>query len=211
MKRRPVLKCKYNSTTAAANSVKKKICKTRQEEKKQLKRTLTIKKTKNLCNALVEDQKSIFYATDRITNNLLNKASVSIYLKDKAFVSIYKKLGNKKILTSEKTPITTPFVEKKQYVNHSTLCSFKGPFEALQADIADIRFLGKSAADPKYCLLFVNLFTSMIYTYSMKTRNLLPRKMALFYNDIKNKRSGKMRLQTDQEFQQNNKKIKQRI
>ena len=40
----------------------------------------------------------------------------------------------------------------------------------------------------------------------MKTRNLLGRKMTLFYNDIKNKRSGKMRLQTDQEFQQNNTK-----
>ena len=30
--------------------------------------------------------------------------------------------------------------------------------------------------------------------------------MTLFYNDIKNKRSGEMRLQTDQEFQQNNTK-----
>ena len=64
--------------------------------------------------------------------------------------------------------------------------------------------MGKSTADPKYGLLFVDSFTSMIYTYPMKTRNLLARKMTLFYNDIKNKRSGKMRLQTDQEFQQNN-------
>ena len=55
------------------------------------------KKTKNLYNALVKDQKSIFYATDRITNNLLNKARVSIYLKDKVFVNIYQNLGNKNI------------------------------------------------------------------------------------------------------------------
>ena len=76
----------------------------------------------------------------------------------------------------------------------------------------DIRFLGKSAADPKYCLLFVDLFTFMIYTYPVKTRNILARKVALFYNDIKNKRSGKMRQKTDQEFQQNNiKRIKQRV
>ena len=74
----------------------------------------------------------------------------------------------------------------------------------LEADIADIWFLGKSAADPKYCLLFFYLFTSMIYTYPMKARNLLARKMALFYNDIKNKRSAKMRLQTDKKFKQNN-------
>ena len=34
------------------------------------------------------------------------------------------------------------------------------PFEALHADIADLRFLAKSAVDPKYCLLVINLFTS---------------------------------------------------
>ena len=84
------------------------------------------------------------------------------------------------------------------------LYSFKGPFEVLQADIADIRFLGKLAVNSKYCLLFVDLFTSMIYTYPMKNRTFLARKMALFYQDINKKRSGKMRLQTDREFQQNN-------
>ena len=148
-------------------------------EEKRTEEDIDNKKTKNLYNALVKDQKSIFYATDRITNNLLNKARVSTYLKDKLFVNTYKKLGNKKLFVNEKTPLTTPFLEKKQDVHHSTVYSFKGPFEALQADIADIRFLGKSAADPKYCLLFVDLFASMIYTYSMKTRNLLARKMAL--------------------------------
>ena len=73
----------------------------------------------------------------------------------------------------------------------------------LQADIADIQFLARSAVDPKYCLLFVDLFTSMIYTYPMKTQNLLARKMILFYNDIKNKWTGRMRLQMDLEFLQN--------
>ena len=93
---------------------------------------------------------------------------------------------------------------KKKDVDRSTIYSFSGPFEALQADTADIRFLGRSAADPKYCLLFVDLFTSMIYTYPMKTRNLLAKKMAIFYQDIAKKRTGKMRLQTDREFQQTN-------
>ena len=44
----------------------------------------------------------------------------------------------------------------------------------------------------------------MIYTYPMKTRNLLANKMSLFYNDIKNKRTSRIHLQTDLEFQQNN-------
>ena len=37
----------------------------------------------------------------------------------------------------------------------------------------------------------------------MKNRSLLAKKLNLFYNDIKNKRTGKMRLQTDIEFNQN--------
>ena len=53
-------------------------------------------------------------------------------------------------------------------MNRSTLYSFKGPFEVLQADIADIRFLGKLVVDPKFCLLFVDLFTFMIYTHPIK-------------------------------------------
>ena len=37
----------------------------------------------------------------------------------------------------------------------------------------------------------------------MKNRSLLVRKMELFYNDIKDKRRGRMRLQTDKDFDQN--------
>ena len=44
----------------------------------------------------------------------------------------------------------------------------------------------------------------MIYTYPMKTRKLLAKKMAIFYQDIAKKRTGKMRLQIDHEFQQTN-------
>ena len=125
------------------------------------------------------------------------------YLKDKVFVKLLKDVDRKKVFINEKTPLNTPFVEKKQDVDRSKLYSFKGPFEALQADIADIRFLGKSAVDPKYCLLFVDLFTSMIYTYPMKNQKILAKKTAQFYQDIAKKRSCQMRLQTDQEFQQN--------
>ena len=37
----------------------------------------------------------------------------------------------------------------------------------------------------------------------MKSRNLLAKKLKLFYEDVKNKRTGRMRLQTDLEFKQN--------
>ena len=81
--------------------------------------------------------------------------------------------------------------------------SFNGPFQLLHADIADIRFFSKSAVDPKYCLLFADLFTQKIYTYPMRKRNILKKKMEEFYEEVSQKRKEKMRLQTDLEFQQN--------
>ena len=63
--------------------------------------------------------------------------------------------------------------------------------------------LAKSAVDPKYCLLLVDLFTSKIYVFTMKNRSLLSKKLKLFYEEIQKKRTGKMRLQTDLEFKQN--------
>ena len=46
----------------------------------------------------------------------------------------------------------------------------------LHTDIADLRFLAKSAADPKYCLLLVDFFTLKIYICPMKNRRLLAKK-----------------------------------
>ena len=97
-------------------------------------------------------------------------------------------------------PLVTPFVAKKANIDRSTFYRIHKPFELLHADIADLMFLAKSAVNPKYCLLIVNLFTSKIYVYPMKNRSLLAKKLDLFYNDIKQKRTGLMRLQTDLEF-----------
>ena len=41
------------------------------------------------------------------------------------------------------------------------------------------------------------------FLYPMKNRSLLAKKLKLFYEDINNKRTGRMRLQTDLEFKQN--------
>ena len=120
-------------------------------------------------------------------------------------MTFYSNLGDVNIQAEEVIiPIYVPFVEKKRDTDRSTLFSFSGPFELLHADIADIRFFAKSAADPHYFLLFVDLFTQKIYTYPMKKRHLLKNKMELFYQEVNNKRKDKrMRLQTDLEFQQN--------
>ena len=73
----------------------------------------------------------------------------------------------------------------------------------MHADVGDLRFLGKSAADPRYCLLLVDLFTSKVYVYGMKSRSLVPLKLEKFYKEVANKRKNKKtRLQTDLEFKQ---------
>ena len=60
---------------------------------------------------------------------------------------------------TDKIPLTTPFFEKKADIDRLTLYSISKPFEKVHADIADLRFLAKSAVDPKYALLAVDLFT----------------------------------------------------
>ena len=69
------------------------------------------KKATNLCNALVNDSKSVFYSTDKITKTLVRKGRNSLYEKDIVFVNIYN--GLEKILP-EKVPLNGPFVEKKK-------------------------------------------------------------------------------------------------
>ena len=164
-----------------------------------------IKRTNNLFNTLQKNPKSIFYLVGNVSRTLFNKASKSTFEKDKVFVSLYDQLENKNFKKSnqDNLPITTPFYDFKSNVDHSALYSVGKPFELLHADIADTRFLAKSVVDPKYCLLLVDLFTSKVYIYPMKSRNLLAKKMKLFYEDVKNKRTGRMRVQTDSEFKQN--------
>ena len=104
-------------------------------------------------------------------------------------------------------PLVTPFINKRSNIDHSTLYSVSKPFELLHADITDLRFLARSAVDPKYCLLIVDLFTSKIYVHPMKNRSLLAKKLRLFYEEINQKRTGRLLLQTDLEFKQNQIKI----
>ena len=173
-------------------------------EQKKIEQEQEKKRANNLLKHLVKDEKSIFYAVDVINKNIINKAARSFYVKDRVFVNIFKKLKDKTFKLN-KGPLNTPFVEEKTNVDRSTLYSFKAPFELFHADIADIRFLAKSAVDPHYCLVLVDLFSNKIYTYPMKKRLYLANKLEKFYEDtLKKREEGKvLRLQTDLEFSQN--------
>ena len=128
-----------------------------EDEKKQL---------KNLFKKLVNDQNSIFYSTDRINKTLLNKGRKSSYEKDKVFYKLFNTIEDRNILyenDENRVPFYTPFIEQKKDIDRSSsLCSVNGPLQFFHADIAFLKFLAKSAIDPKYALLCVDLFTSKI-------------------------------------------------
>ena len=166
------------------------------------------KQIKNLYRKLINDQNSVFFSSDKINKTLLNKGRKSSYEKDKVFYNLFKKIENKNIIYEKdesRVPFYTPFVPQKKNIDRSTLYTISGPMQFFHADIAYLHFLAKSAVDPKYALLCVDLFLSKIYVYTMRKRSHLVNKLEDFYKDIyaKRKKNERMRLQTDQEFQQN--------
>ena len=161
------------------------------------------KRAKNLYNALKKNGESILFASEKINKQLIKKIKRSKYEKYIIFLKLYNNIKNVNLDKKEEILIFVPFIENKKDIDNSTLHSFNGPFQLLHADIADIRFFSKSAIDPHYCLLFVDLFTQKIYTFPMKKRNLLKKKMQILYEEIQHKRKEGMKLQTDLEFQQN--------
>ena len=172
-----------------------------EDEKKQM---------KNLFKKLTNDQNSVFYAADRINSTLLNKGRRSLYEKDKVFYKLFNTIEDRNIIyenDKDRVPFYTPFVEQKQDIDRSSsLYTINGPLQFFHADVAFLKFFAKSAVDPKYALLCVDLFTSKIYVYTMRKKSNLWQKLELFYKEINSKRDkndGKMRLQTDLEFQQN--------
>ena len=71
----------------------------------------------------------------------------------------------------------TPFVEQRKDIYRLfALYSIKASFECVHADIVDIHFYSKAAVHPKYCLLAVDLSTSKVYVYTIKSRNFLSKK-----------------------------------
>ena len=56
---------------------------------------------------------------------------------------------------------------------------------------------------PRYVLLVVDLYSSKVYVYPMRSRKQILQKMKLFYDEVKNTRKkNKIRLWVDNEFQQ---------
>ena len=158
---------------------------------------------KKLFRRLQTDANSALFTEENINDKLLKKIKKSRCEKDIEFVKLFER--NVNYLEDEKScvPIKTTFVGKKDDIDSSTLYSFDGPFQLLHADVGNLEFIEKSATDPKYCILFVDLLISKVYVYPMKSRKSILNKMESFYKEVEVKRNGqKTRYQTDQEFKQ---------
>ena len=81
------------------------------------------------------------------------------------FVKLFNDVDYKFFKEDKKIPLKVSFVEKNDEIDRSTLYSFDGPLQLLHEDVANLEFLGKSATDPKYCLVIVDLFSSKKYVY----------------------------------------------
>ena len=88
----------------------------------------------------------------------------------------------------EKIPTRVDYVEKRE-IDRSTLYSFDGPFQLIHADLGNLEFLAESATTPRYVLLAVDLYSSKVYVYPMRSRKQILQKLKQFYEDIKNKRN----------------------
>ena len=153
-------------------------------------------------NSLKTDPSSVVFAEETLDRKLLNKLKKSKYETDKLLFKLVNLSDSKFIFKEDKAPTRADYVEKGG-IDRSTLYSFNGPFQLLHADFGNLEFLGKNATFLQYVLVIVDLFSSKVYTYSMKSRKQILQKLTLFYDDVRNKRKGKrMRLQVDNEFQQ---------
>ena len=86
--------------------------------------------------------------------------------------------GKKEDFKTKKIVINTPFVqEQSSNQREDMLHTMDGPMQLIHADVADLNFFSKSTVVPKYCLVCVNVFTSKTYTYDMKKKNQLARKI----------------------------------
>ena len=152
-------------------------------------------------NKLKIDPSSAAFAEEILDKKLLLKLKKSKYVEDKKIFNLVNLLDKKNVIFEPERVKRTDYVEKRE-IDHSTLYSFDAPFQLFHVDVANLEPLGKNATFPQYVLVLVDLFSSKVYTYPMKSRKQIRQKLEQFYRDVRSKRKNKkMRLQVDQEIQ----------
>ena len=174
---------------------------------------------------LSKNKKSVLFLRSfkpQLSRSLLNKLKSSDYEGDRKFFDNLTKrtlpydedATTKEKENEEEAPVVIKRVREQSNIA-TTLQQVWRPFMSMQADVAEFKFTNPSASDPSYVLVCVDLFTQKIFTYGYRTKNLLPKALEKFLDDIENDRSffvkhdlhdyKYLRLQTDEEFTMNNK------
>ena len=166
----------------------------------------TLEETKNVFKNLKTDPKSVLFSEEKINKGLFKKLKKSTYVKDKLFLKLINLIENGIDLVNEtkddNIPTRLDYVEKRE-TDSSILCSFDGPFQLIHANVANLEFLGKSATIPRYALLIVDLYSSKVYVYPMRSRKQILQQLKILHEEMNNKRKNKnIRLQAEIEFQQ---------
>ena len=133
---------------------------------------------------LKTDPASAEFAEETLDKKLLFKFKKSKYIKDKKkFKTVNLLSENDVVLELDSENVKrTDYIEKRE-IDHSTLYSFNAPFRLIHAVVGNLEFLGKNASFPQYVLVLVDLFSSKIYTYPMKSRKHIRQKLEQFYRD----------------------------
>ena len=160
------------------------------------------KAARNAFDKLKLDPSSAAFAEEILDKKLLLKLKKSKYVNDKNLFKLVNLFEKNSVIFEPDSVKRTDYVEKRE-IDHSTLYSFDAPFQLFHADVGNLEFLGKNSTFAQYVLDLVDLFSSKIYTYPMKSRKQIRQKLEQFYDDVKSKRKGKkMKLQVNQGFKQ---------
>ena len=143
------------------------------------------KQARSILSSLKTDPNSVLFSEEQIDKRLLKKLKKSKYEKDALSLNLIL-LADNNLENKDKIPTRVDFVERE--IDRSTLYSFDGPFQLVHADVGNLEFLGKKAIIPRYVLLVVDLYSSKVYVYPMRSRKQILQKMKLFYDEVKNKR-----------------------
>ena len=136
----------------------------------------TLQETKTMFGELKTDPKRVLFSIDELDTIRLKKLKKSPYTKDKQLLKLIDLLENNiKKINDDKIPVRLDYVEKME-INRSILYSFDDPFQLLHADVANLEFLGKSTSVPNYALLIVDLHSSEVYVYPMRSRKQILKK-----------------------------------
>ena len=132
---------------------------------------------------------SVAFAEEILDKKLLLKLKKSKYVEDKNFFKLVNLLERTVIFEPDSVN-RTDYVKKRE-IDQSTLYSFDAPLQLFHAYVGNLEFLGKNATFPQYVLVLVDLFSSKVYTYPMKSRKQIRQKLEQFYRDVQSKRKGK--------------------